>query len=264
MHMNEHGITLRHGEKKGRLVQAVALVRQEERPRRMADPLHQRDLQRRRRHELAGERTVSGDGHRRGLHRRALATGRSTTTRACTGTNARISPGAARRAANDAGATWGDFRIVEVLPDGQQNRSYGCMGGLARLPVAGRDILLFSNIETPERDAGERHRLGELRRRQDLAGQALRQPGAERLFVDERRPAGDAERGLDLPHARSGRSQDRKVQALVDPCGRADWGRRNPGLGKDHPPASDRSRSSGESISAGLSSRIAAGSVISK
>jgi sialidase-1 len=28
-----------------------------------------------------------------------------------------------------------------------QHRAYGCMGGLVRLPVAGRDILLFSNID---------------------------------------------------------------------------------------------------------------------
>ena len=38
---------------------------------------------------------------------------------------------------------------VEVLPDGHPHRSYGCMGGLVRLPVAGRDILVFSNIDTP-------------------------------------------------------------------------------------------------------------------
>ncbi|MFT5108364.1 MAG: hypothetical protein ACI8XO_005108 [Verrucomicrobiales bacterium] len=42
-----------------------------------------------------------------------------------------------------------NHRIIEVLPNGQQNRSYGCMGGLTRLPVAGRDIVIFSNIETP-------------------------------------------------------------------------------------------------------------------
>ena len=45
--------------------------------------------------------------------------------------------------------TWTDWRIIEALPDGQQNRSYGCMGGLVRLPVTGKDILIFSNIDTP-------------------------------------------------------------------------------------------------------------------
>ena len=50
----------------------------------------------------------------------------------------------------DFGATWTDFRIIEALPDGQQNRSYGCMGGLTRLPVVGKDILIFSNLDTPK------------------------------------------------------------------------------------------------------------------
>jgi len=49
----------------------------------------------------------------------------------------------------DSGATWIDFRIVAVLPDGQKNRSYGCMGGLT---IAHKDTLLFSNIETPNAD----------------------------------------------------------------------------------------------------------------
>jgi hypothetical protein len=49
----------------------------------------------------------------------------------------------------DSGGTWIDFRIVAVLPDGQKNRSYGCMGGLT---IAHKDTLLFSNIETPNAD----------------------------------------------------------------------------------------------------------------
>ncbi|MDG1892715.1 MAG: sialidase family protein [Verrucomicrobiota bacterium] len=48
----------------------------------------------------------------------------------------------------DGGRTWTDFRVVDVLPDGHQHRSYGCMGGLTRLPVSDRDILLFSNLDT--------------------------------------------------------------------------------------------------------------------
>ena len=50
---------------------------------------------------------------------------------------------------DDGGKTWKDWKIVDVLPDGQQQRSYGCMGGLVRLPIAGKDILVFSNIDTP-------------------------------------------------------------------------------------------------------------------
>jgi sialidase-1 len=50
---------------------------------------------------------------------------------------------------HDGGQTWTDFTIIPILPDGTQDRSYGLMGGLTRLPVAGRDILIFSNIDTP-------------------------------------------------------------------------------------------------------------------
>jgi sialidase-1 len=46
----------------------------------------------------------------------------------------------------DGGATWAKPRICQVLPDGPQNNTYGLMGGLVRLPVAGKDILIFSNI----------------------------------------------------------------------------------------------------------------------
>jgi sialidase-1 len=38
------------------------------------------------------------------------------------------------------------------LPDGVRGSSYGCMGGMIRLPVDGRDILIYSNLDT---DAGE-------------------------------------------------------------------------------------------------------------
>jgi len=44
--------------------------------------------------------------------------------------------------------------IGEALPDGPQDTDYGCMGGLVRLPVRGRDILVYSNCDSP---AGRRH-----------------------------------------------------------------------------------------------------------
>ena len=43
---------------------------------------------------------------------------------------------------------WQDWKVVDILPDGHQHRSYGCMGGLVRLPVSGKDVLIFSNIDT--------------------------------------------------------------------------------------------------------------------
>jgi len=49
---------------------------------------------------------------------------------------------------DDGGQTWKDLSICEVLPDGDQVRDYGLMAGLVRLPVRGRDVLVFSNIES--------------------------------------------------------------------------------------------------------------------
>ena len=56
----------------------------------------------------------------------------------------------------DGGVTWKDWRIVDALPDGDQGRTYGCMGGLTRLPLKDRDILIFSNLDT---DASHRERV---------------------------------------------------------------------------------------------------------
>jgi sialidase-1 len=50
----------------------------------------------------------------------------------------------------DGGVTWKDLSVSEELPDGDQNRDYGLMAGMVRLPVEGYDILLFSNIESPD------------------------------------------------------------------------------------------------------------------
>lgn len=49
---------------------------------------------------------------------------------------------------HDGGLTWRDLRVSKVLPDGNTNSRYGLMHGLVRLPVAGRDVLVFSNVES--------------------------------------------------------------------------------------------------------------------
>lgn len=50
----------------------------------------------------------------------------------------------------DGGVTWKELSVSEELPDGAQNRDYGLMGGLVRLPINDHDILLFSNIESTQ------------------------------------------------------------------------------------------------------------------
>jgi len=58
---------------------------------------------------------------------------------------------------NDGGQTWDDLNISQVLPDGGgYGRGYGMKGGLTRLPVKGRDILIFSNADTA---GGDRKKL---------------------------------------------------------------------------------------------------------
>lgn len=52
----------------------------------------------------------------------------------------------------DGGATWTDGTISDELPDGNQHSDYGLMGGLIRLPVEGYDILIFSNIDVPQKE----------------------------------------------------------------------------------------------------------------
>jgi sialidase-1 len=47
---------------------------------------------------------------------------------------------------SDAGQTWQNPTRSKILPDGNTDATYGLMGGLVRLPVLGRDILVFSNI----------------------------------------------------------------------------------------------------------------------
>jgi len=50
---------------------------------------------------------------------------------------------------HDGGQTWADYRISKVLPDGGgYDRGYGMKGGLVRLPIAGRDVLIYSNADT--------------------------------------------------------------------------------------------------------------------
>jgi sialidase-1 len=49
---------------------------------------------------------------------------------------------------HDGGDLWIDARRSAELPDGSRGTSYGLMGGMIRLPIAGRDVLLFSNADT--------------------------------------------------------------------------------------------------------------------
>jgi sialidase-1 len=48
---------------------------------------------------------------------------------------------------HDGGVTWINPEKSRILPDGVRGSSYGCMGGLTRLPVANADIFIYSNLD---------------------------------------------------------------------------------------------------------------------
>lgn len=147
MHMNEHGITLRRGPHKGRLI----------RPSRYYGP-RGGDAEWPLQYTNA---IYSDDGGRSWKTSKPFpenGTGEAALVELSDGRlyyNSRLHwpkrPLNRRRReawSDDGGVTWKGWRIVEALPDGDQGRSYGCMAGLTRLPLRDRDILLFSNLDT--------------------------------------------------------------------------------------------------------------------
>ncbi|MBL9205698.1 MAG: exo-alpha-sialidase [Opitutaceae bacterium] len=48
----------------------------------------------------------------------------------------------------DGGELWLEPWESDTLPDGARGTSYGCMGGLIRLPIEGTDVLIYSNLDT--------------------------------------------------------------------------------------------------------------------
>ncbi len=149
MHMNEHGITLRHGEHKGRLLRPSrwygAKNDRSEWPNHYTNAIYSDD---------GGKNWHTSDPFPEN------GTGEATVAELSDGRiyyNSRVhwqeNPKPTRRRCAwsiDGGKTWKDWAVVDALPDGHQHRSYGCMGGLVRLPVQGKDILIFSNLDTAE------------------------------------------------------------------------------------------------------------------
>jgi len=148
MHMNEHGITLRHGKHAGRIIRPARHYGKSN--SRKFWPTHYTTA------------IYSDDGGKTWDTSKPFAemgTGEATIAELSDGRlyyNSRChwnknKPPKRRRCAwsADGGETWTDWQIVQILPDGPQNSTYGCMGGLVRLPVEGRDILIYSNCDSP-------------------------------------------------------------------------------------------------------------------
>ena len=155
MHMNEHGITLRHGKHKGRLLRPTRYYGPNgggaEWPLQYTNAIYSDD---------------GGKSWKTSSPFPEKGTGEATLVELSDGRiyyNSRVHwserPRNKRRReawSDDGGVTWKKWRIIDVLPDGDQGRTYGCMGGLTRLPLRDRDILLFSNLDT---DASHRERV---------------------------------------------------------------------------------------------------------
>jgi sialidase-1 len=150
MHMNEHGITLRHGPQAGRLLRPTRSYAggnaREFWPEHYTNAIYSDD---------GGKTWKTSDPFP------ALGTGEATLAELSSGRiyyNSRrhlstdgLNPRRRHIAwSDDSGQTWNDLSVSPELPDGDQNRDYGLMAGLVRLPVHGRDILIFSNIDSPE------------------------------------------------------------------------------------------------------------------
>ena len=150
MHMNEHGITLRRGPHTGRLI----------RPSRSYGGGNARRFW----PEHYTNAIYSDDGGKTWKTSDpfpAMGTGEATLAELSSG---RIYYNSRRHLStdgldprrryvawsDDGGHTWKDLSVSEELPDGDQNRDYGLMAGLVRLPIEGHDILVFSNIDSPE------------------------------------------------------------------------------------------------------------------
>lgn len=147
MHMNEHGITLRRGRHRGRLI----------RPSRYYGPNGGEGEW----HLQYTNAIYSDDGGKSWQTSKPFpenGTGEAALVELADGRiyyNSRVHwskrPRNTRRReawSDDGGLTWKNWRIVDALPDGDQGRTYGCMGGLTRLPSKNRDILIFSNLDT--------------------------------------------------------------------------------------------------------------------
>ena len=150
MHMNEHGITLRHGRHQGRLLRPsrwyTTSNARENWPQHYTDAIYSDD---------------GGKSWQASQPFPVMGTGEACIVELSDGRlyyNSRRHWAPTREESlhrwvawsDDGGATWANPVQSAVLPDGNQDSTYGLMGGLVRLPVQGRDILVFSNIDSPQ------------------------------------------------------------------------------------------------------------------
>jgi sialidase-1 len=151
MHMNEHGITLRHGPYKGRLIRPSRWYGRSNYPAEHF-PTHYTNA------------IFSDDGGRSWKSSEpfpVMGTGEACLAELSDGkliynTRRHWAPEAEEARwrwqgeSRDGGLNWQNPERSLILPDGDRASTYGLMGGMVRLPVLGRDILIYSNIVSPQ------------------------------------------------------------------------------------------------------------------
>lgn len=153
-HGADSGITLKHGEHAGRLILPARVFGPEDDNSREWWPYHYNSA------------IYSDDGGKTWQTSHpfpVLGTGEAAIAELSDGRiyyNSRmhLATDARRRIAwsDDGGRTWLHPRKEPALPDGPRSSSYGCMGGVVRLPIEGEDVLLYSNLDE---ESAERKRI---------------------------------------------------------------------------------------------------------
>lgn len=148
MHMNERGITLKHGEYAGRLI----------RPSRSYGEGNNREFWESH-YTNAIYSDDGGETWQTSAPFPAYGTGEAAIEELSDGRlyyNSRrhlstdgLTPLRRHIAwSDDGGQTWDNHSVSNDLPDGPQDTDYGLMAGLVRLDIDGHDILVFSNVES--------------------------------------------------------------------------------------------------------------------
>ena len=146
MHMNEHGITLRHGKFKGRMIRPTRWYagRMTEVSGQNITPMQFTVMMVVKLGETSepfpakgtGEATVAelSDGTIYYNTRRHWAEEGADPKRRWTATS------------SDGGKTWKNLKYCKILPDGPQNTNYGCMAGLTALQLPEKIFLFTATV----------------------------------------------------------------------------------------------------------------------
>ena len=165
MHMNEHGITLKNEQFKGRLIRPSRFYNAKSSSERKIMYSSAKEKMWKDQYTNAIYSDDGGKNWQTSDPFPAKGTGEAALVELSDGTiyyNSRrhlstdgLDPRMRHIATSiDGGHSWKNLYVSKELPDGEQDRDYGLMAGLDRLPYQGHDLLIFSNIES---DSGRKN-----------------------------------------------------------------------------------------------------------